>query len=115
MSSTTTEGSALAGLSDAQRAGIVDRLCADLMAARVDHGIAGLMLDCLGLTGDPDVLSHALAARHLRDGLRDGSIDAREVNPAIKVRDGAELLANEYDQEYDEAIAKLATIRPVTA
>lgn len=113
MTSTTTDAPPVAGLPEDKRREIVSRLLDDVMAARIDKGTGHLLLDCLGLAGDRDVIAHALAARHLRDGLRDGSIDPYAVNPEIVVgrEQAIEFLAEGYDREYDDSVATLAEVR----
>lgn len=115
MPSTTITEPAVAGLPDDKRAELVRRLTDDLMAAKLDAGTALLMLDCLGLTGDREALSHGMAARYMRDGLRDGSIDPYAVDPELKVgREAAiDLLAEQYDGEFETSIATLATVSPL--
>lgn len=113
MASTTATETAVANLPEDQRRKIVDKLCDDVMAARLDPGTALLMLDCLGLTGDRDVFSHALAARYMRDGLRDGTIDPFAVDPDIRIgrQTAIDMLSDGYDAEYVESLTTLATVR----
>lgn len=82
----------------------------------LDRGTAALMLDGIGLTGDADAIATALAARYMRDGLLDHTIDVREVDPQTRpgMADIArDQIAADYDAEYETAVRALAAVRPV--
>ncbi len=95
------------------RQNLVREVVRQVHAAEVDAGTALLMLDVIGLTGDREVLSEALASLEMADGLRDGRYDPRYVDPQLRVpRDEAvEILAGSFDDRYETAVVKLAVPR----
>lgn len=103
------------GHDEPTRRAFADAVITEITRGVLETGTARLMLDVVGLTGDTLALAHAKAARYMRDGLRAGDINARDVDPSLTVgRDAAaEVLAAEYDREYQEAIGVLATVTPV--
>jgi hypothetical protein len=106
----TTAPHSMADQAEPNRLAFADAIVAEVTRDMLDPGTARLMLDVAGLTGDSDALAHAKAARYMRDGLRDGDINPRDVEPGYTVgRDEArEDLANYYDREYLESLAQLA-------
>lgn len=116
MSCTKHRDQALTGLDIPQvRAGLVHEIIYQVEAGWVETGTALLMLDVIGLTGDRGVLSDALAAKDLADGLRDGRYDPFFIDPQLRVpRDEAvDVLAAAHDDQYADAVRRLA-VRRVT-
>lgn len=92
---------------------VVTEFAEHVYTAELDAGDAVLILDALGLTGDREILADALAAKSMADGLRAGVYDPRHIDPHLLVPRGeaVEILAVSYDEQYAEAVAKLALPR----
>lgn len=76
---------------------------------------AVLVLDTFRLTGNFDLVCHAIAARHMRDGLIAGDIAPGDVDPSFTVprEQARDALIAEYDADYQDTINQLAEPAPV--